>query len=194
MFPDSIWLPADAYEPAHTWTGRRDVIRAGTNAMHVRRVRCVYRIFACKSRVCHGTTPRCSQLRPPPPASLFAVSGVQNFSCNPTTGAYKFQGWLVNGTDFNTGKHAGAQSPGGSLRETGCDLCGQATMWRVLLHASAVHQLAFQVEVHGAGYGYTAIGPSGTNVPTFVATDESNSTVLGVADILREVGGLVMPR
>ena len=62
----------------------------------------------------------------------------------------------------------------------------------MLLHASAVHQLAF--DVHGAGYGYTAIGPSGTNVPTFVATDESNSTVLGLADILREVGGLVMPR
>lgn len=194
MFPDSIWLPADAYEPAHTWTGRRDcdTCRHKCHACAASALRISH--FACKSRVCHGTTPRCSQLRPPPPASLFAVSGVQNFSCNPATGAYKFQGWLVNGTDFNTGKHAGAQSPGGSLRETGCDLCGQATMWRVLLHASAVHQLAFEVDVHGAGYGYTAIGPSGTNVPTFVATDESNSTVLGVADILREVGGLVMPR
>lgn len=52
-------------------------------------------------------------------ASLFAVSGVQNFSCNPATGAYKFQGWLVNGTDFNTGKHAGAQSHCWSLGETG---------------------------------------------------------------------------
>jgi len=45
-----------------------------------------------------------------------------------------------------------------------------------------------------AGYALTVPGPIGTHVPLFVATDESNTTVLGTLINVREVGSVDMPR
>lgn len=42
---------------------------------------------------------------------LFAVNGVHNYTCDPSTGTYQFRGWIVNGTDVRNDKHTGA-SPG----------------------------------------------------------------------------------
>lgn len=50
---------------------------------------------------CDDTTP--ARLLPLP-----AVAGFTNYSCDAQTGDYKLIGWLMNGTDMQTGKHAGA--------------------------------------------------------------------------------------
>lgn len=36
-----------------------------------------------------------------------AVEGVQNWTCDPTTGNYSYAGWLVNATDAKAGTHTG---------------------------------------------------------------------------------------
>ena len=45
-----------------------------------------------------------------------------------------------------------------------------------------------------AGYALTVPGPNGTHVPSFVATDEQNSTVMGMVVNVWEAGSVDAPR
>lgn len=116
---------------------------------------------------------------------LPAVTGVQNWTCDPTTGNWTYQGWLVNGTDFKTGKHAGARQAGRALAHSaGSGICMGAP----------ADVRCCRAQCCPAGYALTVPGPSGTHVPYFVATDEKNGTATGTLVNLREAGSVDLPR
>lgn len=98
---DSVWLPADTFQPVHVWKGEQ--------GRHAAIVLGSLGSFACPSTVQHGL-PQLAMRLPP------AVAGVHNYTCDTATGNWTHQGWLVNATELKTGKHAGARPAGGQHR------------------------------------------------------------------------------
>lgn len=121
---------------------------------------------------------------------------MQNYSCDAATGNYTNIGWLVNDTDAKTGKHAGLLARLGQPAYFSC--CVRPCRASLLCtdDAQCCHGCLNLLALicSRAGYSYTAAGPGGTHIPILVATDESNSTVLGALTTVREAGSIDMPR
>ena len=127
---------------------------------------------------------------------LLAVVGVQNYSCDPTTGNWTHLGWVVKATELRTGQPAGTVPAGGTCaRLKGlvavcvCRSAGRVRSCRLLPERAALRAPACC-----AGYGMTILGSGNTHLPLLFATDPKNGSVLGSLVSIREATTTEMPR